>query len=328
MPVYLFWGEEDFNIDIAAKELRGKLLDADWGAINHKVLEEPSLKVLLESIETTPMMFGNLVIEVNAKRHFTRGKSSDGQSSNDDEKLTARLIENINSLNPSIHLVFICKIERGSNKKIDSVKKLVKAVSKVGEVREFPVFKNYQEDKICDWIKNRLKPQKISIKPDAASFLIFQTGTDLRKIDTELEKLITYIYPRKEITKNDVDLLCSNSENVFRMTDLWIQDEKSKAIFELKKLLEKNVPVKIAAVMQSVLKKCIKIKIESANHSPQELAKILGLPPFIVGEEIKKLKNVPLERLIEQRHKLNNYEFLFKTGKINGETALEMVLAT
>ncbi|MFA6989675.1 MAG: hypothetical protein WC197_06365, partial [Candidatus Gastranaerophilaceae bacterium] len=75
MPVYLFWGEEDFNIETAVKELKNTLLDDSWGSINHKLLEEPDLKTLLENIETTPMMFGNLVIEVNSTKLFTRGKT-------------------------------------------------------------------------------------------------------------------------------------------------------------------------------------------------------------------------------------------------------------
>jgi DNA polymerase III subunit delta len=322
MPIYLFWGEEDFNIDSAVKELKNKLLDSSWGAINHKLLEEPDLKTLLEAIETTPMMFGNLVIEVNSTKLFTRGKAQT------DEKLTERLIENINSLNPGISIIFVCKIERGSGKKVDSAKKLVKAISKAGEIKEFPVFKSWEENKVKDWIKNRLKAKNLSITNDASSLLVFQTGTDLRKIDTELEKIITYIFPKKEISKEDVSVLCSNTENIFRMTDLWLQNEKNKAVFELKKLFEKNPPVKIAATMQSVLKKWIKIKIESKNNSPADIAKMLGLHPFVVEQEMKKLKNIPIEQLINQRQKLNNFEYKLKTGKIQPELALEMVIAS
>ncbi|MFA6988654.1 MAG: DNA polymerase III subunit delta, partial [Candidatus Gastranaerophilaceae bacterium] len=215
-----------------------------------------------------------------------------------------------------------------SGKKIDSAKKLVKIISKAGEIKEFPVFKSWEENKLKDWANNRLKSKKISITNEASSLLIFQTGTNLRKIDTELEKLITYIYPKKEISKEDVGFLCSNTENIFRMTDLWLQNEKNKAIFELKKLFEKNPPVKIAATMQSVLKKCIKIKVESKNNSPQEIAKMLGLHPFVVEQEMKKLKNISIEQLINQRQKLNNFEYKLKTGQIQPELALEMVIAS
>ena len=321
MPVYLFWGEEDFNIETETKELKKNLLDASWGSINYKLLEEPDLKLLLENIETTPMMFGNLVIEVHSTKLFTRGKAQTN------EQLMDRLIENINSLNPSMNIIFVCKIERNSGKKIDSAKKLVKTISKVGEIKEFPAFKAWEENKLKDWIKNTLKPRKISMTNEASTLLVFQTGTDLRKIDTELEKLITYVYPKKEITKDDVAELCAGTENIFRMTDLWLQNEKQKAICELRKLFEKNPPVKILATMQSVLKKCIKIKMESQSNSPADIAKKLNLHPFVVEQEIKKLRNVTVEQLLEQRQKLNAFEYKMKTGQIQPELALEMAVA-
>lgn len=322
MPVILYWGEEDFNIEQNLKGLKSKVLDDSWSALNHKTLREPDIKNLVEAIETTPMMFGNLVIEVHSTALFLRGKKVY------DESLLKRLIENIQNLNPSIYLVFVCKIERESNKKIDSVKKLVKVIKEVGEVKEFPAFKNYEEDKLIDWVKQRIKKQGVSISSQAGSLLILQAGSNLRKLDTELEKIITFIQPRKEILPEDIQELCSDTENIFRMTDFWLVNKKVQALIELKKLFEKNPPVRIIATMQSLLKRWIRIKLESKTKSDKEIAPIIKLHPYVVKMEMQKLKNIPVKQLIDFRNKLNKAEFDMKSGKVPPETSLEVVIAS
>ena len=47
MPVYLFWGEEEFNIENAVNDLSKQLLDPAWGTLNHKVLNEPAISDLI-----------------------------------------------------------------------------------------------------------------------------------------------------------------------------------------------------------------------------------------------------------------------------------------
>lgn len=70
MPAYLYWGEEEFNLENAVKELRKSVLDENFAAINHKKLNEPEVRDLIESLQTLPMMFGNLLVEVNASKLF------------------------------------------------------------------------------------------------------------------------------------------------------------------------------------------------------------------------------------------------------------------
>ena len=324
MPVILYWGEEDFNIDNALEELKKKILDESWSAINRKVLKEPDITTLLESIETTPMMFGNLLIEIHSTVLFTRSNVSKSLDNN----LLERLIQDLESLSPNIYVVFVCKIERESSKKIDSAKKIVKTIKKIGEVQEFPAFKSYQEDKVIGWIKQSTKKKDISIDNQGAAFLVFQVGTNLRKLDTELEKLKTFVYPEKNIKKEDIQKLCSDTDNIFRMTDFWLEGKKDKALSELKKLFEKNEPVRIIATMQSLLKRWIRIKLESKTKSAQEISQIVNLHPYVVEQDIKKLKNISVEQLKEDRKKLNNAEFNIKSGKIHPETSLEIVIAS
>src|SRR3989339_485379 len=103
MPTYLYSGEEEFNIENAVQELREQLLDPNWAALNHKILNEPELAELIEILQTIPMVFGNLLIEVKSTSLFLRGSKKPAGS----DKLIDRLISILENLNENIHLVFI-----------------------------------------------------------------------------------------------------------------------------------------------------------------------------------------------------------------------------
>ncbi len=325
MPVILYWGEEDFNIENSVLDLKSRVLDPNWAMLNHKVLNQPDLKTLIETVETTPMMFGNLLIEVNAENLFLRGN---GAKIDSNDSNLVKLLNIIESINDNIYLLFVCKVPRNSGKKIDSTKKLTKTIKKFGKIEEFAAFKSYQEDKAAFWAVKHAKNKKMQLSSDIAMLLVQQVGVDLRKLNIELNKLQSYIYPEKTVKKEDIKQLCCDHENIFLMTDFWLTGQKDKAIIELRKLFEKNHPVRIIATMQSLLKRWLRIKVESAGMAPKEIAQIVGLHPFVVEQDLKKLKNISVESLIERRKLLNDSEYKLKSGKIAPELALEMVVAS
>ena len=63
---------------------------------------------------------------------------------------------------------------------------------------------------------------------------------------------------------------------------------------------------------------CIRdsIKIDSMKMSPFEIASKLHVPEFIVKKQMAKLKDVPLERLIQIKSNLLTAETRIKTGEI------------
>ena len=167
---------------------------------------------------------------------------------------------------------------------------------------------------------------KTNINKDAAIQLIHHAGTDLRRLDSELDKLATYIYPHKTIEVRHIKELCSSTEDIFRMTDYWITNQKASALIELNKLFEKNHPIRIVSTMQSLLKRWLRIKLELKNRSIKEVAEIVGLHPYVVEQDAKKLKNVSIEQLVKLRKNLSEAEYNIKSGKIEPEISLEMAI--
>lgn len=322
MPVYIYWGEEEFNLENAVRELRKKIVDPSFAQLGHKILNEPDVKDLIESVQTLPMMLGNLLIEIRTSTLFFRGKRTISTT----DPLMQKLIKAVEKLDSRIHLLFVCPVERESGKKIDSTMKLTKTIQKSGKIIEFPTFKFYQEDKVIGWIQKQASDKSLKISRDAAASLLQDIGNDLRKLDLELEKIGVTVYPKNSISINDVKEVSSTNENVFLMAEYWLKNNRQQAIQELNKLFDRNNPLKIAATLQTLTRRWIKIKLESKTSNAFDISKTVNLPKFVVEKEMEKLKKIPEERIFKLRENLKITEYKIKSGELSPETAMELLI--
>lgn len=322
MPAYLYWGEEEFNLENAVRELRKKVLDENFAVLNHKKLNEPEILELIETLQTLPMMFGNLLVEVNATNLFLRGSKKAAAS----DSLTKKLFETLENLNERVHLLFICPVPRDTGKKIDGTLKLTKLMQKTAKVEEFPAFKFYEDYKAVDWVIKQAASKSLKISKDSAAILIANIGVDLRKLDTELEKIKTSIHPKVQITSKDLEEMVSTSENIFLLADLWVKGDKISAIKELHKLFEKNHALRLIATLQTMSRKWLKIKILSKKNNSYDIAKLVNSPEFVVKKDLEKIKNISAEKLTELRERAVQAEFKIKTGELSPENAMELLI--
>jgi len=321
MPVYLYWGEEEFNLENAVKELRNKIVSPDFAAMSHRKLDEPDIIALIESAQCLPMMFGDMLIEVNALSYFTRGAKKTFP-----DELVKKLMESLERVNERVHLLFVCKIPRDSGKKIDGTTKLTKLMQKIGKVQEFHAFKFYEDTKVIEWIAKQAKTKSLKMSSACAEIMLANVGSDLRKLDIELDKIRVMIYPETSVTPENLKELADTSENIFKLADLWVKGEKDFALKELHKLFEKNHPLKILATLQTMSRRWLKVKILSKNSNAFNISKQVNLPSFVVEQDIKKLRNISEEQLIQLRGKAVQAEFKIKTGEMPPESAMELLI--
>lgn len=307
MAIYFFYGAEDFNIDLEI-EKRKSLLNQDFISMNYQVLDNPEYSELITALRTPPMMFGEMLIIINSEEYFFSKKNFFEDSELKD-------IEDALNNNPeSLNVVFVVKLPRDEDKKIDSRKKLFKILNKYN-VQEFQPYKSYKIADISAWVRNHAKKHKdLTLNNDALDLLVEQIGNNLREFDVELDKLKLMAYPEKLVTKQMVEDISISNQDVFHITDLYIKNQKGKALLEFKKLTDKKFPLEILAVMQTVLKKWITIKTKQ-NTSTFELSKLTGWHEFVVKENIKKLKDVKVLDLINLKQNLFNVECKIKSAE-------------
>ena len=310
MTVYFLYGDEDFNIDLELEKMRSKL-NPDFLSMSYHVMNNPAYSDLIQALRTPPMMFGCMLTVIDLYKYFFKVDNKELKFEDSELDDIKDALENNQE---GADIVFVVKLPRGENKKLDSRRKLYKILSKYNS-KEFPVFKTYKTSEIISWIKTRAKLKGISFEDDAVKLLIEHVGNNLREFDGEIDKLKLIAYPKKTITKEMVENICISNQDLFNLTDLIMKNEKDKALLEFRKLLDKKYPLEILSTIQTMLRKWILLKTNAGKLSQSELAKVSGIQDFLVNETLQKLKNTPTSNLVRLKEHLFNAEYKIKNGE-------------
>lgn len=307
MAIYFFYGDEDYNIELELDAMRSKL-NPDFLSMSLQTLDNPVYSKLITALRTPPMMFGDMLVIINAEEYFLSNKNFF-----DDKELED--IEDALKNNPeTLNIVFVVKLPRDENKKLDSRRKLYKILSKYN-AKEFPTFKTYKTADIASWINKHAKTKDIILDNDATEMLIEQIGNNLREFNTELDKLKLIAYPEKKVTKKMVSDICISNQDLFNLTDLIMQGKKDNALLEFKKLLDKKHPLEILSAIQTMLRKWIILKTKATSLSTMELSKLTGQHEFVVKQTLTKLKNTKLSELVKLKQNLYEVEYKIKSAE-------------
>lgn len=94
-------------------------------------------------------------------------------------------------------------------------------------------------------IREVVKDGKKSIDPEAMSAIVDHTGTGMRALQSELEKILLYVGSRPTIAKEDVLAVLSSSReaNVFELTNALSNRDPGLALVALRSLLAQREPI-------------------------------------------------------------------------------------
>ena len=320
MALYFFFGQEEFNIEIEVEKLKKKLLDSSFKSINYKVMDNPDFVSIVDACLSTPMMFGDMIIVINLEKYFM------GSKVNIDDKLLDDFENALKNVSDKLNIIFLCKIPRDENKKVDTRKKLYKILAKHTQVSEFVQYKTYQKE-LNAYIFKMLKSKDLSAEPTTVSFIIEQLGSNLRLINSELDKLKIAIHPNKQVEIKNIKENCVSEDDIFVLADLLVTDDRDSVLKHFSSLLDRKHYLEILAVLQNSLQRFIYIKSYSSSLTPTEIALNLKLHEYVVIKTLEKLKRVSLDKLVKIKENLTSAEFKIKSGKITvPQLAIEMAL--
>jgi DNA polymerase III subunit delta len=223
-PVYVFHGEEEF--------LRSELLhmapdlfvpDEGTRSFNFDLLygAETNLQTVLSLAQSYPVMSERRLVIVREADKIMKAKSATASRSKKAAKAEDLLGNFLDNPQPETVLIFdMTKIGPRNQSPW-------KELAAKSEVVEFSIMK---EPALIDWLKHRAKKHKKTISESAARLMVGHLGTDLRTHANELEKLMTYIGERAEITDQDIEQVVgvSRTYNVFELTKAIGQGDKAK----------------------------------------------------------------------------------------------------
>ena len=182
------------------------------------------------------------------------------------------------------------------------------------------------------WIMDRATKRGGSIEPAAATRLAALIGSDLRRLDSEINKLLTYVNARRSITEKDVLLLVSEAgtSSVFDLVDALGQRDGKRAAHELHHLLDQGEnPLGLLAMIVRQYRLLILVKeLQARRLPPDAMAKELGQHPFVIKKLNEQARNYRDSAQLETIYRrLLEIETEIKTGQTSDVLALDLLVA-
>lgn len=328
MAIYLFYGEETYLLETRVKKIKKEYQQLILG-INFIQVDDTNVEELIADLETPAFGFDKkLIIAKNTgifKKEKKTTKSDSKKKKVDDiklplnEKIAKYIQENLEELKNTVDLVFV-------EQEVDK-NALYQTIEKVGEVKEFALLK--LPDLIAN-IKKIAVAYKVNIDDVTAKYLVECCGTSMQDLINELRKLIEYKGENSNITKQDIDLLCTKQIQavIFDLTDNLGKKETSKALEVYNGLISNKEPIqKILITLYNHFKKLYIIKI--AEKYNEDVATAMNLKPnqlFLVSKYKTQARYFEIQELRKVLEALIDLDANYKIGLISLEIGLEAIL--
>ncbi|MGG5486560.1 DNA polymerase III subunit delta [Gaetbulibacter sp. PBL-D1] len=280
-PVYFLMGEEPYYIDKLSEFIEDNILSEEEKGFNQMVLygRDVSVEDIIANAKRFPMMAEHQVVIVKEAQDLSRTI----------DKLEAYVA------NPQPTTILVVNYKY---KKIDKRKSLYKAIKKNGVVFES---KKLYDNQVPDWIRRVLSGQSYSITPKAALMLAEFLGTDLSKINNELEKLKIVLPEGTEITPEHIEqnIGISKDYNNFELHKA-IGDRDTKKAFKIIKYFGENPKDNPMVVTVSLLHSYFSklLQLHGLNDkSSRNVASALKINPYFANEYIVAARNYPMKKV-------------------------------
>ena len=280
-PIYFLMGEEPYYIDKLSDYIEEKVLTEEEKGFNQTVLygRDVAIEDIISTAKRYPMMAERQVVIVKEAQDLIR---------------TIDKLENYaeNPMGTTV-LVFCYKY-----KTLDKRKKLTKLLAKTGVVFES---KKLYENQVGDWIKRVLAGKKYAIEPKAMAMLVEFLGTDLSKINNELEKLQIILPAGSTITPMHIEenIGFSKDFNVFELRKALGERNQLRAYTIAENFAQNpkdNPMVVTTSLVFGFFIQLLKYH-GLKDRNPKNVAAVIGVNPFFLKEYDLALKNYPMKKV-------------------------------
>lgn len=280
-PIYFLMGEEPYYIDKLSDYIEEKVLSEEEKGFNQTVLygRDVTIEDIISTAKRYPMMAERQVVIVKEAQDLIR--TIDKLESYADNPMLSTV------------LVFCYKY-----KTLDKRKKVTKLLTKNGVVYES---KKLYENQVGEWIKRILAGKKYAIEPKANAMLVEFLGTDLSKINNELQKLQIILPVGSTISPKDIEdnIGFSKDFNVFELRKALGERNQLKAYTIAENFAQNpkdNPMVVTTSLVFSFFIQLLKYH-GLKDKNPKNVAAVIGVNPFFLKEYDVALKNYPMKKV-------------------------------
>lgn len=280
-PIYFLMGDEPYYIDKLSDYIEKNVLSEEEKGFNQTVLygRDVSMEDIISTAKRYPMMADRQVVIVKEAQDLVK---------------TIDMLESYVE-NPMLStvLVFCYKY-----KTLDKRKKITKLLAQKGIVFES---KKLYENQVGDWIKRVLSGKNYSIEPKATAILVEFLGTDLNKINNELEKLQIILPTGSTISPKHIEenIGFSKDFNNFELLNALGSRNQLKAFQIVQYFSDNQKANPLVVTTGTVFGFFIKIlKYHGLkDKNPKNVASVLGVSPYFLKDYDLALKNYPMKKV-------------------------------
>jgi DNA polymerase III subunit delta len=194
-------------------------------------------------------------------------------------------------------------------------------------LREYALPKGPQ---MANWIRQQAKECGGEFSHPAAALLASFIGDDPRLAAQEIEKLLAYVNYQRPVAPDDIEYLVAyaGETSVFDMVDALGARNGREALRLLHRLLEEDDPLRLfgMVVRQFRLLLLTRELLDAGNREP-DIASALKTPSFVVRKLLGQVRSFSMPQLEAVYHKLLEIDEAIKTGQIDGDVALDTLVA-
>ncbi len=243
MPVYFFWGADEFRLKRAVAGLRDRVLDESWASFNYDHITAEASDAPMQALNqamTPPFGMG--------KRFVWLADTAIGQ------RCSEAVLEEMTRTLPLVPEATVLLFT--SSSKPDGRLKSTKLLKKYAEVREFAQIAPWQTDQLLGQVKRVAGEMNLRLKPQSAELLAEAVGADTRRLYNEVEKLSLYWSAKGQIKTEPLppevitQLVAVSTQTSFQLAEALIAGKTDQSLSLATDLLTNNEPaLKVVATL-------------------------------------------------------------------------------
>ena len=306
--VYLLCGEEGY----LKKQYKDRFIKAmlpDGDTMNYAYYEgkNTDVKEVIDLAETLPFFAERRLIVFENTGFFKTAAGAD-------------LADYVKEMPETTYFVFV-------ENEVDKRNKLYKAVNSKGYAVELST---QDEGTLKRWVFNLARRENKEMSEAVITYFIGKVGTDMEKIQRELEKVICYAIDRNTLTKEDVDAVCVTqlSNHIFEMVDAVAAGNQKRALDLYYELLALKEPaMRILYMLARQYRILFHVKaLANQGYGRKEIASKAGIHPFVAGKNIEQSRRFKMKELRGVMEEAAQLEQDVKTGLLTDTLAVELFI--
>lgn len=307
MPIYLYWGEDDFTLQKAVASLRDRVLDPQWISFNYTLLAPDQPDVIVQGLNqamTPPFGTGSRLVWL-ANTTICQHCSED---------LLTELTRTLAVIPETSILLLTCRT------KPDGRLKSTQLLQKYAHIREFSLIPPWKVEQLVQQVQKAALEVGVKLTQSSAYFLAESIGNDTRQLYNELEKLRTFAGAVNNPLDVDAvaDLVRANTQNSLQLAAAIRAGNAAEALALVTELSNRNEPaLKIVATLIGQFRTWlwVKLMMEAGERAERTIAQAAEISNpkrvYFLQQEVKSLS---VQQLVSTLPLLLELEVSLKQG--------------